>query len=383
MAKNQNKKSNNNVLLQSRFIDIFTSNVHLTAYSSKFSFETLGSFINAFLRHNRVKIHSSNRYNLALKFSQFFVACYLLHDSRFVKHLFSNKVFVTCPSFTIIHILKVAIESKTRNKLAGFTDGILYPSSSLSDIISYLKILKPESIVLAFRGTEFSSFINDEDSALHFRNSLVLYLQKQSNGKRDYDFIVESLAIPQNIVLYPDRFQLFRGYLEFGVSQQLGIYRFRNLTDNSLYTVNQGSIEGLSLTSFNLFINFISLFKPSFYISDKKVSEHLYGDVIFQVDNIPTEESWFEYMNVTFEPTKFQNQEPKVTTNNTDSTETTEPDIIDGHDSNSFKNISICQGDSKYFKILNVYDIENYSPVYYSVGKILNHKTGGQYYVTE
>jgi hypothetical protein len=251
------------------------------------------------------------------------------------------------------------MEVNTHNKFSGTTSGILKPSSSWDEILSSITELDANSLRNIFIETDFYSLFNDDEYCKNFHIGLLDYLHSLKRNDSLYEFVTRSLSLPLNMVLYADKFQLFRGVLDFGVSKSLGIHRFRYEDVHGVYSVDQSKLSGLSVLSFDLLLNFLYLYSPTISVFENNILVPRSGDTRFDVDITTPEESWYQYFNITSSSPNVSDggdkigKKPKKVSAVSQETATigTESHGRGGSISERFHNVPVCLGEGYYVPI--------------------------------
>lgn len=299
-TQNNNQSSIN----RSVFYDVPSSDVRIMAQFKTLELTDIKHFISAFTQVYLVRINTTVKTQVLVKFVLFYLATIHSHRSDVASYLYRNRVFLNIPDWCQVHLLKVSTEVNSANKLSGTTTGYLTNAGTLDSAFDTVLNADQDTWIKSLEGTDFYEIVFDNRQFKRFTDELKQALKPyESNGALTTatcaEFVSMGLSLPASFVFYLDKFPMFRGYLEFGTSVQLGLYRFENCAPSDLYTTSQATFSALSPGMRDLYANVLKIFSPTFYIEGVATSvfpRHS-CDMVISVESIPLVNSWVSYFS--------------------------------------------------------------------------------------
>lgn len=310
--KNRNRKLNAYGAYTSKYFNLpprqsaSVLEIHFNGFGS------INKYFTAFSRLFSLNLTASRFSSVLCELIFLYVYIYVCLDTRFVSFVSSNTKSVSLPSFINILMLKISMEVNSKNKITGWINGDVH-FSDLSDLHRCFPSPDDEigmnSLISSFSDSPFSRVLGNKKLELEFRKLYsikykklcVICSQDDSGYVHLFNFILSELSSLSTICLQGDEIPYFDGVLEFSISNQIGIHRFRNSHAVDVFYTSQSSCVSLSEETLNLFSVFLKIFSPEI----KQLStdgfiqniDFLPGDVEFSIDFLNLTDAWAKLLS--------------------------------------------------------------------------------------
>jgi hypothetical protein len=299
-------KTNNSDYLSSS--EIFTISGHAAqsaCITTSYNTSHITSFILAMARFKSINTAASSYVSSAVHLCVLHAVSYNIHSSDFVKYVVGNSQYLYIPTYTLRILKDIATAVRSKNAIAGWTNGSIEPLNSSKEVFGLLLDLTRDDWTRVFSGTIFSKICIDGRLYNQFHTELTQTIGSINYETREFTFdgFVNFLSLsPQYFYTHKGEFPMFKGRLEFSTSGHLGIYRFRNTLFAELYNVNQASCKSLGRDSLDFMCCFLKLYSPSFYsgsTGEISCSTFLPGDVRLSLETLDFVDAYFYYISST------------------------------------------------------------------------------------
>lgn len=300
-----------------------------------FSADTFCDFLISF---DRLYITNKNSSGFSKTLVELIIHFCFLHnsiDSRFLKFICSNTRYIRIPTYLHLLLLKVAISVESKNKSTGWTNGNVRANFSLLESLNLFKSLlvdrneKDHSELDIFLNTPFAEVKNNPKFRLSFKallsdvlNEKIETLAKAESLSDQYEMMLDHFSTFSEIV-YKGDFPEFKGYINYDVSPNLGMFRFRNSDYIDIFYVSQLTCQNISLETLNLFAVSLKLFRPRFYQGSDNIctTSFLPGDAELSVEDLSYRDAWeklLSYAVITPNPHNGRNRSNSLETRYSD-----------------------------------------------------------------
>jgi hypothetical protein len=269
---------------------------HSNATSTFKDKKGISNFLNGITRSYSVNMTKSAFAHSLSRLVILFLAVHALNTSKFVTFAHSNNKHLSLPNFMYLMMVKISTRVKSRNSLSGWIIGDLSSEISNSDMIKLYKDLSRDDWISILSLTPFSQIASDGSSYNSFQreiNSVLNTLADLETDEELYDAYLTELANLPQCFLNNKSIPMWKGSITNGVSENYGIYRFRNSCSTDVYLVSQNSCSSMSKETLNLFGCFLKIFAPVYLINGSTVSvSQLPGETEFSVEAQNLNDCW-------------------------------------------------------------------------------------------
>jgi len=289
------------------------------AYSNSFDFKKFKFMLIGLERQFKFNLSSSTIVRSATLGILLYYCMYVIHRTTFVRYLAKNSIVVSAPEFVFNILYKLSSETRSRNRITGWTKGEMNNTDTDKTMIAVLQSLVSnncqgekvypnlEPLKTLLQGTLFSKVAHDARllNALFSELKLRLSVFEHEYTEDDvFNFVLGVLEdLPSMFSHYgPPAFA--DRVIDDYTSMHIGIYRFRDY-DHGVYITAQAGISNINSQTLNLFACYLNIFEPTFQFEDGTFRGLLGGETLFDVSKFPLEDAWerlFSYSIVSGSP---------------------------------------------------------------------------------
>jgi hypothetical protein len=260
---------------------ILRLNEYLKAITTTFKFQIISSTL------------ISSAVNVVISFFTLFFL-----TSEFVHYAHKHNIFLNVPTYIFYLLEKVVKEVRTDITDVSSTCGTVSSEFSSPILKEMLFSFSQEEFRRVFMDTPFSSIVSDNRKFDEFDKSFKIYVDRLFKDDREACF--------NEVVTFYSNFRssffkeapYVQGYLSSSVTNNFGLYRFRNSITNDVYLADATSCKNVNSSTLVSFMAYLKAFCPTFKTSVsgsgdfEVVTNIIPGNIKLSVEGYSRSRSW-------------------------------------------------------------------------------------------